>query len=111
MNPLTKQAVEQCLLQVIDPETNLSIVAMGLVYDLKIVSEENNHEQVIITYTLTTPGCPLAGSFAYMIQKALQPLASSTFDPEKDIVLNLTFDPPWNLECMSAEARAELGFD
>jgi len=85
-------------------------VDMGLICGTKIVSTEKN-QQLIITYTLTTPGCPLAGSFAYMIQTALQPLASAAFNPEKDVVLNLTFDPPWNLECMSAEARAELGFD
>jgi len=114
---LTEEAVRQRLDTVMDPETNLSIVAMGLIYGVKVVPPEetnNGHAVVHIRYTLTTPGCPLAGMFQYLIRDGLAELRSidptAPFDPDHDIELELTFDPPWHLDMMSAEARAELGF-
>lgn len=114
---ITQTDIYQRLQTVIDPETNLSIVAMGLIYDVKLISPqktESGHLMIKIRYTLTTPGCPLAGSFQYMIREALADLKNDfpgeVFQPDQDIVLELTFDPPWNLDMMSAEVRAELGF-
>jgi len=114
---ITSEQIYERLDKVMDPETNLSLVAMGLIYGVSILTPEqtqNGHVVVQIRYTLTTPGCPLAGTFQYMIRDALADLASdeptATFDPNTDISLELTFDPPWHLDLMSAEARAELGF-
>jgi metal-sulfur cluster biosynthetic enzyme len=105
--------VYQRLSQVIDPETNLNIVDMGLIYDVKVVTGERDGreaDQVMIRYTLTTPGCPLAGTLQMMIHQELADLASERFDPELDVLLELTFDPPWSLDHMSEEAKAEMGF-
>lgn len=114
---ITTEQIYERLNQVMDPETNLSLVAMGLIYDVKVLTPDqtqNGHVMVQIRYTLTTPGCPLAGSFQYMIRSALADLANDdsaeAFDSNTDISLELTFDPPWSLESMSESARAELGF-
>lgn len=137
---ITKDAIYQRLDTVIDPETNLSVVAMGLIYDVRVIpasSTANGHTLITIRYTLTTPGCPLAGTLQQMIREALRDLAvgatstdlaagldegvatknprdpnepEAPFDPDHDLVLELTFDPPWHLDLMSEEARAELGF-
>ncbi len=115
MKKFTVPEIYQRLKKVIDPETNLNIVDMGLIYEVQIIpaqaSDQQTHDQLIITYTLTTPGCPLAGTLHQMILQEMESLKSESFDPERDIFLQLTFDPPWTLECMSEEARAELGFD
>lgn len=111
---LAKKQIWEALKTVIDPETNLDIVSMGLVYNVAIENSENRPEngrqKVVITYTLTTPGCPLAVVFPAKIKSALSAFSSPTFNPEEDIDLNLTFDPPWTIDHLSDEARAELGY-
>lgn len=97
--------VRQNLKQVIDPELNIDIVSLGLVYDVQVVTEPKL--DIYITLTLTTPGCPLAGVFDTMITDALQNIPG--IDAENDIHLQLTFDPPWVPDMMSEEAKAELG--
>ena len=55
--------------------------------------------------TLTTPGCPLAPVIDEMVREALYGLVEDT---EQDVIVNLTFDPPWVPEMMTEEARLEL---
>lgn len=93
---------------VIDPETRLDIVSMGLIYDVEI-RQQNGRAHISILYTLTTPGCPLASVFPTMMAQAFMGITSD-FDPQRDFSLELTFDPPWTTELMSEEAKAELGF-
>ncbi len=112
---LTPERVAAQLRTVMDPETHINIVEMGFIRDIQVTPLENSW-QVRVLYTLTTPGCPLAGRIQYDIQRVIaeivpqEILQAKTFQPEKDIVTELTFDPPWSLQDMSEEARAELGF-
>lgn len=96
---------------VLDPETHLSIVAMGLVYDVEIQSQTFTHPaRVWLKYTLTTPLCPLAGVIDTKVRTALQKsFPQVTFDATT-LVLELVFDPVWTIDRLSAEAKAELGF-
>lgn len=105
-----EEQVYQKLKQVVDPETKINIVDMGFIYDVEIFIDSNSTRQVGITYTLTTPGCPLAGVIQQMIIEALVDLPWANFDARRDVSLQLTFDPPWTLDHLSAEARAELGY-
>lgn len=102
-----RESVFQALRNVIDPELNINIVDLGLVYDVQVKEAESGDEEVAITMTLTTPGCPLAGMFDRMVKDALFPLFGDRVDTI--VTITLTFDPPWVSDMMSEEAKAELG--
>lgn len=90
------------LKKVLDPELGVSIVDLGLIYSIT-VSEEG---VCTITMTLTTIGCPLFGQIQKEIEDRVMEL-----EVVEDVVVDLTFDPPWNAEKMSPEARIQLGLD
>lgn len=97
-----KQQVLDCLKEVIDPELNINIVDLGLVYKVSV----DKQGKVRIRMTLTTPGCPLAGVFEELVEESVRKLKGV-----KGIEIEIIFDPPWTQEMMSDEARAELGLD
>lgn len=104
---ITERQVRERLKKVIDPELNINIVDLGLVYKVK-VKKLKGRSEVYILMTLTTPGCPLAGMFDALVKHALKKLPG--VDVEKDVKIELTFDPPWTTDMMSEQAKAELGF-
>lgn len=99
----SKDDVYKKLRLVIDPELQINIVDLGLIYE--VVLEE---EWLLVRMTLTSPGCPLAPVINMMITEALSDLQG--FKTEK-LQLQLTFDPPWTPDMMTEEAKAELGMD
>ncbi len=98
---ITVLSIRKKLEEVLDPELNISIVDLGLVYRVSI--EKAN--QVKITMTLTTIGCPLISMIEGEIKNKLGELGLK----EKDIIIDLTFDPPWSMDKMSEKAKAMLG--
>jgi metal-sulfur cluster biosynthetic enzyme len=93
--------IREALKKVIDPELGVSIVDLGLIYDVRYEKGEAEVEM-----TLTSPGCPLAPIIDKKIKTALADI------PEiKHLVVEIVWDPPWSKELMSAELRAELGLD
>lgn len=97
----TKAEVIKLLHSVIDPELDITIVDLGLVYDVQFPSDK----EVKIVMTLTSMGCPLFNTIHEDIQKALAPLG---YTPDT-IDIELTFDPPWNDSMISEKGKAELG--
>lgn len=97
---ISKNLVNKKLAEVMDPELNISIVDLGLIY--KIRMEKN---KVKILMTLTTSGCPLIDIIEEDIKNKLKELGIK----EKNIELKLTFDPLWSMEKMSKKARKILG--
>ncbi|MFQ3275255.1 MAG: metal-sulfur cluster biosynthetic enzyme [Candidatus Nanohaloarchaea archaeon] len=97
---VTEKQVREQLKEVIDPELDINIVDLGLIYEID-VDEENN---VDILMTLTTPGCPLHGVFDELVKREVGKL-----DGVENIEVELTFEPRWTPEEMSDEARDELG--
>jgi metal-sulfur cluster biosynthetic enzyme len=85
---------------VIDPELNIPITDMGLIYDI-----EQSGSTVHITMTLTTIGCPLYDVIHDDIVSTLKKDPAIT-----DVEIELTFDPPWNPDMMTDEAKMEVGF-
>ena len=124
---LTQEMVRKRLAQVIDPELGINIVELGLVYDIRLGTQNSKlkndslqlmtHElkpkiaqrqaKIYIQMTLTTPGCPLAGMFDQLVREGLDGLPG--IDSKDDVELELTFDPPWTPDMMGEEARAMLG--
>jgi len=98
---LTKDEMMEQLKNVPDPELGVSIVDLGLVYD--VTMEESG--DVVVLMTLTTMGCPLFDLIAQPVQSELKKL-----DGVKDVIVELTFEPPWSPEKMTEEARVSLGF-
>jgi FeS assembly SUF system protein len=84
---------------VYDPEIPVDIYELGLIYRIEIDDERN----VEIDMTLTAPGCPVAGEMPGMVEGAV-----STVPGIKDVRVNMVFDPPWDMSCMSEEARVAL---
>ena len=85
---------------VYDPEIPTDIYELGLVY--KIDVDDNRHVSVLMT--LTAPGCPVAGDMPGWVENAINavPGVSGT-------TVTLTFDPPWDKDRMSEEAKLALG--
>lgn len=107
---LTKEKVYEQLNTILDPELAVGLVDLGLIYDVSVApvqTKKGERIHVHILMTLTTPGCPLAGMFDQMIKDGLIDLPG--IDPQQDITVELTFDPPWILDMMNLETRAKLG--
>lgn len=96
----TEEAVREELREVIDPELGINIVDLGLIYDITA-----DGEGVHVLMTLTTPGCPLHGVFRELVTEAAAKVDGVA---EEDVDVELTFEPPWNKDKMSDEAKAEL---
>jgi metal-sulfur cluster biosynthetic enzyme len=105
---ITKEQVMELLKTVDDPELYINIVDLGLIYDVNVYEVEGQ-SKVKITMTLTTPGCPLGSTINMLIKDALFPLKELNVDT--DVEINVTFDPPWTIEMMTEEAKAQLGID
>jgi len=113
----SQSAAYERLKRVIDPELQIDIVSLGLIYDVTVTliqSPDGPRTFVHVLMTLTTPGCPLAGVFGQMVKDQFEDLATPpgaqpAFDPRQDMEVELTFDPPWLPDMMTEEARAELG--
>ncbi|TNF20518.1 MAG: SUF system Fe-S cluster assembly protein [Rhodobacteraceae bacterium] len=99
-HPLYDKVVEACR-TVYDPEIPVNIYDLGLVYTIEI--DEAN--KVMITMTLTAPGCPVAGEMPGWLVDAISPV-----DGVQYVDVEMTWDPPWGMDMMSDEARLELGF-
>ncbi len=96
----TVEEVKEALRDVIDPELGLDFVELGLIYDVEI-----DAGTVRITYTLTTPGCPIGPQVSEQMEEFVGDL-----DGVADVQPVLTFTPPWSPEQMSEDAKFALGF-
>lgn len=88
------------LQNVMDPEIGLNVVDLGLIYQLDFDDEK---KIVYCSMTLTTQFCPMGESITAGVKNALQ----SVFNDD-NIMVELTFDPPWNHELISPEGKEFL---
>ena len=101
MEATLKDKIEETLRTVHDPEIPVNIMDLGLVYEIKI----NEGGKVKITMTLTAPACPVAGDIIMEVESKVRAIEGVS-----DVHVHLTFDPPWNRDMMTEEAKLELGF-
>lgn len=97
--PVTEPQVYEALREVYDPEIPVSIVDLGLVYDVKIIDD-----WVGVRMTLTTPGCGMAQAIAGMVRERVLTLPGVS---EADV--RLVWEPAWNPAMMSDAAKKKLG--
>lgn len=98
---VTEAEILEKIKPVMDPEMGISIVDLGLIYSVDVTKEG----VVTVHMTLTTIGCPLFDAIAEPIKANVRELPGVT-----DVLVDLTFDPPWSPEKMSEEAKILLGF-
>lgn len=94
---VTEEMVRGMLTDVLDPEIQIDIVNLGMVYGVDI-SEDG--KKVTVTMTLTTMGCPIFDDLKDQIIEKVKALPGV-----EDVEVILTFDPPWDKEMMSEEAK------
>ena len=101
---VTEQQVIDKLKGCMDPEIPVDIWNLGLIYNIQIKdSSVANKQDVGIIMTLTVPGCPMVKHIKEDVQEKL-----SVLDEINDIAIDITFDPQWNANMMSDEARKRL---
>ena len=96
---VTEAQVRKALRSVKDPEMNLDLVVLGLIYDIDITGSHVN-----VTMSLTSPACPVAGE---ILEKARQ--AVESVEGVDSAEVELTFSPPWTPERIPPTVRAALG--
>ncbi len=95
---ITEEKVLEALKEVRDPEIPVDIVNLGLIYDIE-VSGKNVH----LRMTLTTPGCGMGKTIAKQAEGAVKSVGA------KNVLVEIVWDPPWNPDMMSDEAKERLG--
>ena len=97
---ITTDQVTSCLEGVMDPELGISVVDLGLIYNILI-----DGNKISVDMTLTNPGCPMAGVLAGSVEQALR----EVFDGA-DVEVSLVWDPPWTPERLTESGKAQLGY-
>lgn len=97
---VTVEEVEGALSNVIDPELGLDFVELGLIYGIDI-----DGGNVHVTFTLTTPACPIGPQVTEQIDEFV-----SELDGVTGVESTMTFTPPWSPEKMSEDAKFALGY-
>jgi FeS assembly SUF system protein len=94
------EKVVKVLKTIFDPEIPVDIYELGLIYDVMVSSDAD----VKILMTLTSPNCPVAETLPLEVEEKVRSLKEV-----KDAEVEITFDPPWNKDLISEEAKLELG--
>jgi metal-sulfur cluster biosynthetic enzyme len=96
----TVDDVEAALSNVIDPELGLDFVELGLIYGIDIDGGD-----VHVTFSLTTPACPIGPQVTEQIEEFVGEL-----DGVNNVTTSMIFTPPWSPDRMSGDAKFALGY-
>ena len=96
----TVDEVQDALTNVIDPELGLDFVELGLIYEVEVEGSE-----VYVTFSLTSPGCPIGPQVADQIREYV-----SELDGVEKVHPKMVFSPPWTPDLMSEDAKFALGY-
>ena len=105
MGQVKESQVIDILKQCYDPELPVDLWNLGLIYNIQIQeSYDEESSDVNIVMSLTTPGCTMGHQMSLDIKNKLEAL-----DEVSQAFVEVTFDPPWNPEMITSEAREKLG--
>ena len=96
-----EEKIVKMLRTVYDPEIPVNVYDLGLIYSIEVDDEKNVH----IEMTLTAPNCPAADFFIEDVRMKVE-----SIDDVKSVDIQLVFEPEWDKDMMSEEAKLELGF-
>ena len=94
------EKIVRVLKTIYDPEIPVDIYELGLIYDVFV----NENRDIKVLMTLTTPNCPVAETLPLEVEEKIKSL-----NDVRGVEVEITFDPPWNQDLMSEEAKLELG--
>lgn len=107
--PPDAEALEQIIWskmrQCYDPEIPVNIVDLGLIYDCRILPQDDGQYRVEIKMTLTAPGCGMGPVLAEDVRSRVDEIPGV-----RETAVEVVFDPPWNPNMMTEAARLQLGF-
>ena len=92
--------VNEALANVIDPELGLDFVELGLIYEVEV-----DDGAVHVTFTLTTPACPIGPQVSEQMQEFVGEIAGV-----EEVIPTMVFTPPWTPDKMSEDAKFALGY-
>ena len=95
-----EEKIVHVLKNIYDPEIPVNIYELGLIYEHKVDDEG----KVKVVMTLTAPNCPVADAMPQQVKEEISYLTGV-----KNVDVEITFDPPWDMDMISDEARLELG--
>jgi FeS assembly SUF system protein len=95
-----EQDIVKVLKNIYDPEIPVNIYDLGLIYEITVDDDAG----VAITMTLTAPNCPVADELIEDVNTGVRDITGV-----KDVSIKLTFEPPWDMNYLSEEAKLELG--
>jgi len=95
-----QEKIKAALSNIFDPEIPVNILELGFIYNIDI--KEN--KDVDILMTLTAPNCPVAESLPVEVQQQV-----ANVEGVGKVTVNITFDPPWDIDRISEAAKLELG--
>jgi len=104
VNKTFMEIKDECITQIqtiYDPEIPVNIYALGLIYEINV----NLNNDVHILMTLTAPNCPAAESLPAEVEQKIKAI-----DGVNEVNVEIVFDPPWDQDMMTEEAKLELGF-
>ena len=105
VNPVDVESIKAKVIETLrtcfDPEIPVNIYELGLVYDIAVSPDG----AVAVRMTLTSPGCPVAGSLPPEVQAKIRAIPGV-----KDATVDLVWEPPWGPDRMSDAAKLQLGF-
>ena len=96
-----KNKVIEEIKKIYDPEIPVNIYELGLIYDVQVSDDCD----VRVLMTFTAPNCPVAESLPVEIKEKIEKI-----EKVKTATIDITWDPPWEKDMMSEEAKLELGF-
>ena len=96
-----EEKIVKMLRTVYDPEIPVNVYDLGLIYSIEVDEEKNVH----IEMTLTAPNCPAADFIVEDVRMKIE-----SIDDVKSVDIQLVFEPEWDKDMRSEEAKLELGF-
>ena len=95
---IKKEGIIACIKTVIDPEIPVNLYDLGLIYSIN-----NNNNNILIEMTLTNPNCPVAGQMPANVSKSIEKINGL-----RSIEVKLVWEPAWNKDLMSEDAKLAL---
>jgi FeS assembly SUF system protein len=97
---ILEEKIINVLKNIYDPEIPVNIYELGLIYEHNV----DNNGNVKVVMTLTAPNCPVADVMPRQVKEEISYLTGV-----KNVEVEITFDPPWDMDMISDEAKLELG--